>query len=198
MRRHTRRPSRLNRGSSCSLETPIHLLLMRLSKILTAAAVFAVSGGSTLAAQQSSEPDFRPLEFLVGNCWTGKFPDGKQTDTHCFEWVYDRKFIRDRHVVRGGTSLYEGETIYAWDAKEKRVGYWYWSNTGLTVTGTVEYKPDSIVFPSSYSTEEGRVELNVVWTRPSADVYHVVQQQRVADGWKTLLVMDLKRDKREP
>ena len=65
---------------------------------------------------------------MVGDCWVGTFPDGKATDEHCFEWVYDRKFIRDRHVVRNGEAPYFGEALYGWDAKEKRLAFWYWNS----------------------------------------------------------------------
>src|SRR3954453_2757084 len=86
--------------------------------------------------QHRTTPDFRRLEFLVGSCWIGTFPDGKATDEHCFEWVYDRMFIRDKHVVRGGPP-YEGESLYRWDPVAKRIAYWYWSSPGLVVTGTL-------------------------------------------------------------
>jgi hypothetical protein len=83
---------------------------MRLPTRLTALAAF--SALSSIPISQPSAPDFRPFEFLVGDCWVGSFPDGKATDEHCFEWVYDRKFIRDRHVVRNGEAPYFGEALY--------------------------------------------------------------------------------------
>src|SRR5438128_7032322 len=135
--------------------------MIRLHRLLLAAALISAR---PLAAQAN----FKPLEFLVGHCWIGTFPDGKQTDEHCFEWVYDRKFIRDRHVVRGAPALYEGESIYSWDAKAKRVAFSYYNSLGDVTTGAVEETAEGIVFPQKIESAVGTTELKSVWTRPSA------------------------------
>lgn len=164
---------------------------MRLHTRLTALAAF--SALSSFPIPQPTIPDFRPFEFLVGDCWVGTFPDGKQTDEHCFEWVYDRKFIRDRHVVRNGKEPYAGETIYGWDSKAKRLAFWYFNSEGDVMVGTVEYRPDSIVFPTQYETDKGTVELRATWTRTGPDGYRVAQSQRAGEAWKPLWAMELKR-----
>ena len=164
---------------------------MRLPIRLTALAAF--SALSSLPIPQPNAPDFRPLEFLVGDCWVGAFPDGKQTDEHCFEWVYDRKFIRDRHVVRNAKAPYAGETIYGWDARAKQLAYWYFNSEGEVIVGTVEYRPGSIVFPTRYETDKGPVELRATWTRSGPDSYRVNQSQRAGKDWKPLWTMELKR-----
>jgi hypothetical protein len=143
--------------------------------------------------QQHTTPDFRPLEFLVGHCWVGTFPDGKATDKHCFEWVFDRKFIRDRHVVRNGPTPYAGETLYGWDPEKKRVGFWYWSSDGEILTGGVEYYPESVVFPTKYVTDTGTIDLRAVWTRTGQDSYRAEESQRAGKEWKPLWTMELKR-----
>ena len=157
--------------------------------VMLAGALYGVPG---LVAQQPQGADFGPLEFLVGSCWIGTFPDAKKTDEHCFEWVFDRKFIRDRHVVRGGAP-YQGETIYGWDPTAKRLSFWYWNSDGLLTVGRVEYTPEGIVFPERYTTSKGEVELKAVWTRLGTDGYRVWQGQRTNSGWKTLWTMDLTR-----
>jgi hypothetical protein len=146
-----------------------------------------------LGAQQPAGPDFRPLEFLVGSCWSGPFAGSTKVDEHCFEWVFDRKFIRDRHIVRG-TPDYRGETIYGWDPIAKKLSYWYWSSEGLVIVGTVEYTPDGIVFPSRYATAEGPVELKATWKQLGADAYSVSSAQRAGTGdWKTMWAAEMKR-----
>jgi hypothetical protein len=165
---------------------------MRPSTGLTALAAFsALSLFQT--SQQLQAPDFRPLEFLVGHCWVGAFPDGKATDEHCFEWVFNRKFIRDRHVVRNGAAPYAGETLYGWDPEQKRLGFWYWNSEGEVLTGAVEYRPASIVFPTQHVTEKGTIELRATWTRHGPDSYRVEQSQHVGQVWKLLWTMELKR-----
>src|SRR4051812_23935066 len=103
----------------------MHMLVM-----LAAAAT--LSFAAVRERVTSVVPDFRPLEFLVGSCWTGTFPDGKATDEHCFEWVFDHKFIRDRHVVGSGEGggRYQGESLFGWSDKEQRVAFWYWNSNG--------------------------------------------------------------------
>ena len=164
---------------------------MRPSTGLNALAAFTAL--SLFPTPQSKVPDFRPLEFLVGHCWVGAFPDRKATDEHCFEWVFDRKFIRDRHVVRNGDAPYAGETLYGWDAERKRLGFWYWNSEGEVLVGAVEYRPDSIVFPTEHVTDKGTMELRATWTRTSERSYRVEQSRRAGEGWKPLWTMELKR-----
>jgi len=166
---------------------------MRLPSSLTALAAYAALTSFPLPS--AGPPDFGPFEFLVGHCWTGTFPDGTQTDEHCFEWVYDRKFLRDKHVVRNGKAPYAGETIYGWDPKAKQMAFWYFNSEGEILTGTVEYRPDSIVFPTRYETEKGPVEMRAIWTRKGTDGYRVEQSQRAGDAWKPLWAMELKRNR---
>jgi hypothetical protein len=139
-----------------------------------------------------AQTNFRPLEFLVGHCWIGTFPNGKETDEHCFEWVFDHKFIRDRHVVRGGDP-YEGESLYRWDETAKRIGYNYWNSAGQMMTGSVEETPEGVVFPQRLETASGTTEMKAIWTRPSPDSYHVWVGQKTGAEWKVLWTMDLKR-----
>jgi hypothetical protein len=145
------------------------------------------------SSPQPTAPDFTPLEFVVGSCWSGTFPDGKATDEHCFEWVYDHKFIRDRHVVRHGEAPYAGETLYGWDPKEKRLGFWYFNSEGEVLTGGVEYQQDTIVFPTRHETDKGIVELRATWTRTGPDSYRVQQSRRAGDAWKPIFAMELER-----
>jgi hypothetical protein len=164
---------------------------MRVSVSL--ALLATASTGFALQAQSPAAPDYRPLEFLVGHCWVGTFPDGKQTDEHCFEWVFDHKFIRDHHVVRNGASPYEGETLYGWDPKEKRLAFWYWNSNGDILRGTVEYTAGSIVFPTQYESKNGPVELRAVWTPHGTNGYRAEQKQQVGSKWKSIMTMDFKR-----
>jgi hypothetical protein len=160
---------------------------MRWSSAIAASVMLALSSASLHA--QVAAPNFAPLEFLVGSCWIATFPDGKQTDEHCFEWVFDKKFIRDKHVVRGG-SPYQGETVYGIDPNTKALSYWYWTSRGQVVIGLVEYHADSIVFPSRYQGANGEVELKAVWTRVGTDGYRASTSQRAGSEWKTLFTMN--------
>jgi hypothetical protein len=164
---------------------------MRISAWLTV--VSAVSAAFVLNAQSPTAPNFRPLQCLAGHCWVGTFPDGKQTDEHCFEWVFDHKFIRDRHVVRHGDAPYEGETLYGWDPKGKRLAFWYWNSDGESLRGTVEYTSETIVFPTEYETTTGTIQLRATWTPLGRDRFRAQEEQQVGKEWKTLRTMDFRR-----
>ena len=165
-------------------------------RYLTVLAVTAAVSVATPLAAQTTAPEFKPLEFLVGHCFIGTFPNGKSTDEHCFEWVFDRKFIRDRHAVRAadgsGGPQYQGETLYRWDPKAKQLAYSYWNSDGEMITGTVIPETNDIVFPGRYDTPKGAVELQAVWT-PLTDGYRVLHSQREGSEWKTQWTMTMKR-----
>ncbi|MEP6619154.1 MAG: hypothetical protein ABJE47_07565 [bacterium] len=156
-----------------------------------AAATLATVAAHSASAQQVA--GFKPFEPLVGHCWVGTFPDGKQTDEHCFDWVFDHKFIRDRHVVRHGAGPYEGETIYSWDAKQKRVVYSYYNSEGQVITGVVNPAPGQLVFPSHYDTPKGTVQIRAVWSALNENDYTVAQSQKSGTKWKQLWTMTMKR-----
>ena len=154
--------------------------------------VAATLVATPIGAQAASGADFSPLAFLVGSCWVGEFPGGKMTDEHCFEWMYDRKFIRDRHVVRGGKP-YEGESLYGWDAANKRIAFWYFNSAGQVTTGHFEFRGDTITIPERVQTAKGVVEQRATWTRVGDDTYRIWQGQLADGAWKTLWTMDMKR-----
>lgn len=161
-------------------------------KTLIAAAFVAITAPVAFA---QPTPDYKPFEYLIGSCWKGTFPDGKQTDEHCFEWMLNKKFFRDRHVVRGGPALYEGESIYSWDAQGKKITFVYYSSDGLVLNGSASPAADSIVFPSKFSTDKAEIELRSVWTRRGSDAYHVLDSQRTPTGWKITREMDYRRSR---
>ena len=67
-------------------------------------------------AEPANNP-LQPLQFLVGHCWAGDFPNGMGKDTHCFEPMYGGKLIRVKHVLKGKNGDYLGEAIYAFDSR---------------------------------------------------------------------------------
>lgn len=168
---------------------------MRRIITLVAIIVFAMP---TLRAQRSATTAsrFAPLEFLVGSCWRGTFPGSAQTDEHCFEWVYDHKFVRDRHVVRGGQP-YSGETIYFWDDVRKRIAFSYWNSEGQMMPGfVVSAKLDSLTFSTSVATKAAVTELRSIWTHGGADSYRVTQLERSGGAWKERVAMEMSRTAR--
>ena len=161
---------------------------------LLALALAAAQGPAAPAASPSVRAELEPLQFLVGSCWTGTFPDGKATDTHCFEPVYGGQFIRDHHVVRGGKVPYEGETIHAWDAAQKKLVFTYWASNGSISTGSGEPQlSGEIVFPESNASRAGETTIKSVWTPKGADSYDVWVTELKDGQWREQWRMTMKR-----
>ncbi len=56
----------------------------------------------------------KPMAFLAGHCWKGAFPDARQTDEHCFTWLYSGKAL----WTRVGDDAYE-----AWSEAQGKDGW---------------------------------------------------------------------------
>ena len=123
---------------------------MRLAALLVLiAAPFHVSSHQDPVAP-ATPPKANPLAVfapLIGPVWVGDLPEFKLTDTQRYEWVYGDKFVRNTHQVHtaDGKLVYEGETIYAWDARAERITWLYWNTTGGYVAGTVTVRDDGVL-----------------------------------------------------
>ena len=84
---------------------------------------------------------------LIGRDWIAPLPKGNVTDTQRFEWMYGKKFIRNTHAVKTakGEIVYEGETVYAWDARSSRIVWWYWNASGGYLEGTASIGGDGTI-----------------------------------------------------
>jgi hypothetical protein len=128
---------------------------------------------------------YQPLAFLAGHCWKGEFPGGKRTDEHCFSWIYDGKFLRDRHTVRAaGKPDALGESIYFWNPSAKQLEYLYIESDGGFSRGPVSIDKDALVFPDTTFLENGKTMVyRSRWQRSGEDAYDVVTEFRAKDGW---------------
>ena len=158
---------------------------------------------SPIEAQPPQETSpLQPFAFLAGSCWEGQFPNRTATDEHCFEWLHDGKFLRDRHTVRGDPTPYSGETTYVWDAKAGQIVYWYIASSGSFSTGWAEARGDTIVFPESHVSSSGAVmEILNTWTRTGRNSYHIRVTRKTDAGEEELWSMEMRRTRsaiREP
>jgi hypothetical protein len=144
---------------------------------------------ASLPAAAAPERALEPLAFLAGHCWKGELPDGKSNDEHCFSWVYDGKFLRDRHVVRSeGKAVYEGETIYYRNASGE-AEYFYISNHGGYMVGRMVPEGNALGFPAA-SLFTGGKPSNVRgrWERVGDDAYEILREYETDAGWKPVRV----------
>jgi hypothetical protein len=145
--------------------------------------VLLLAAGPALS-EPAVRAELKPLEFLVGRCWSTTFPNGTTTDTHCFEPALDGRVVRDRHVVRSGGKPYEGETVYAWDPRRRKIVYTYWASDGAMSTGAVAADTvGNLVFEENYASEDDELVLRSIWTRHGEDGFetHVTQQNKDGD-----------------
>ena len=128
---------------------------------------------------------YQPLAFLAGHCWKGALPDGKQTDEHCFTWVYGGKFLRDQHSLHGaGHPDYLGESIYFWNSSAQQIEYLYIEDQGGFSRGPVATDQDALVFPPTNFIENGQTQTyRSRWQRAGDDAYDVVTEFQSKDGW---------------
>ena len=143
------------------------------------------------------DPGYQPLEFLAGHCWKGAFPGGKQTDEHCFTWVYGGKFLRDRHTVRSdGKPDALGESIYFWDSAAKRLEYLYIESDGGFSRGPVSVDKDSLVFPDTTFVEQGKTMVyRSRWLHSAAvHAYDVVTEFQSQGAWVPGFKLHLEQD----
>ncbi len=150
-----------------------------------------------VSSMANAEPieALKPMAFLAGHCWKGQFADGKQTDEHCFEWLYGGKALRDAHTVRAlDRPDYKGETTYYYDAGAKRVEWVYIENLGGISRGTMESASGALVFPPTEYVAEGQtMTYRVRWTPIGSDSYEAWSEAKTKDGWTTMFKMTLKR-----
>ena len=166
-------------------------LNVTLSILLVAAAAAVATAPATAAP---IEP-LQPMAFLAGPCRTGDFADGKQSDEHCFAWLYDGKALRDTHTVRTpGKPDYVGETTYYWDSAAKRVEYIYIENLGGLSRGSMQSTPEALVFTATQYVADGQaMTYRVRWTRLSDTAYEAWSEMQGKEGWTTMFRLTMKR-----
>jgi hypothetical protein len=156
--------------------------------------VFTAAGAIVIQIALADDVSLEPLAFLAGHCWEGEFADGGGVDRHCFEWMYDGRFLRDRHVVSGQRGPYQGETIYRIDATAERIVYHYYDSTGGYSTGEVIPSDGALRFPDERYEQDGtELLLRTVWRRVGTDELAAVTEERQADGWREAWRIDYRR-----
>lgn len=153
-----------------------------------------------LAASAPPRP-LEPLAFLAGHCWTTVIDGGKETDTHCYEWMHDGQQLRDRHVVRGNKPAYSGETIYAFNGERKRVEYRYWNSEGGLSDGYLEVAADGTLkfLDDRYVGQDGVVyTFSSEITQPADGRYRILTRFKEGDAWKEMWTREFAREEPKP
>ena len=151
----------------------------------------ALAAAALLASAPALAEDtpLAPLAFLAGHCWVTHIAERGETDTHCYEWMYGGKQLRDQHEVAGKNPPYRGETIYAYNGERKRVEYRYWNSIGGLSDGWVETAADGTIrfLDDRYVEADGAVYVFASeMTRPADGQYRMLTRMRDGDAWREL------------
>ncbi|MCP5396468.1 MAG: hypothetical protein H6918_07030 [Sphingomonadaceae bacterium] len=77
------------------------------------------------------------MRQLAKACWRGMFGDGPAYDVMCVEEM-PGGFLKSRHLVRGISGSYSGETIYFIDPATGQAGFTYYTSLGAIQSGRVD------------------------------------------------------------
>jgi len=169
-------------------------------KTKTMLATIAAALLSLAAAAQAPQPAADPMGpfkwfgGLAGACWKGDHPDGKTSDTQCFQKQYNR-FVRGTIKIASGPNVFEGDSLFWWDAKNNKVGYTQWASNGFVHTSEAAFEGDKLVFLDRPKAGTTDVNGRAVWTRVDANTYQVSREQRDGPNWKSQFLVVYKRTK---
>lgn len=138
---------------------------------------------------RAAESPPAPLAFLAGHCWSTGIDDGRETDTHCYEWMHDGVQLRDRHVVRGDKPEYRGETVYAYNGERKRVEFRYWNSIGGQSDGYLEVGADGTLrfLDDRYVGADGATfTFASELARPGKSQYRMPTRFREGEAWREM------------
>ena len=99
--------------------------------------------------------------------------------------MYGEKFLRDRHVVRGGgLPDHLGETIYFWNSDIKQLEYLYVESDGGFSRGVVSVASGILTFPPTPYIEDGQTKsYRSRWSPQGTKAYDVLTEFRSGESW---------------
>ncbi len=128
---------------------------------------------------------FAAIAPLVGHCWIAPIGADGLRDVQCYEWVYEKQFVRSTHRVLGGQGkAYQGTTMYAWDGRHQRLRYDYYASTGAVSEGHAEARGEDWLFSETHVDTSGReIHLRTTLTHDDPRHYSVATEMpEAADG----------------
>lgn len=138
-----------------------------------ACSLVAAVAASLTVTQAHARPlgKFGWFADMVGACWVGTY-------TAQFD-----QFIRGTAALAvDGMDKFSGDSVFAWDEKEKRIVFYIWGSDGSHSTHEARYIGEELPFPirSAYRS---------VWRRIDAESLEVRREVPDGSGWKTQLTV---------
>jgi hypothetical protein len=151
---------------------------------------------SSLSAQQSAPKTqtakpMDPLAWLVGGVWTADAsklgPNMIRIETR-YAWSDNNAFVRftTHFVMKEGTlKNYDGQ--FFWNPGSSALQMWYMDARNELTEGKITVEDDTFRFDFHDTNFAGKlVDLRVLVTRKTNDLYIWQLEQKATDGWKQL------------
>lgn len=163
--------------------------------LLLCAAMVSLAG-SVAYAEEAPLAKFGMLNRLVGSCWQGSY--GKTEDKQCYSSQFGR-FLRGTIDLQtsaedGRRQGYRGDSLFAWNAKQNCIDWFYWSDVGATGAVQATVDGDTVTFLDPPSPKTPEVRTKSVWRMLDADHYEVVRLQGKDAEWKETLRVVYRRE----
>ncbi len=114
---------------------------MHLRILLLSLLCFSLLTMTAFCQETGLAKELAGLEPMIGKSFRGEFAastaEKPMVDVSSWERILNGKGVRMLHSINSGD--YGGETIFMWDAQQKKVAYWYFTTAGFTTRGTVEF-----------------------------------------------------------
>ena len=134
---------------------------------------------------------------LAGACWKGEHPDGKTSDTQCFQLQFKR-VIRGTIKVEStadGTArtVFEGDSVFAVDpAAPTKVSYTQWGTTGNYTVGEMFVEGEMLRFQTR-PAEGGESRVRFAWRKVDENSFRVSRERKESGVWKEAFAVVYKR-----
>ena len=166
--------------------------MRRLALAVTLAAL-AASAQSPTAPATNPLAGFGWFAELGGGCWRGEHPGGKANDTQCYLAQFERLMRGSIRVTRDGSTVAEGDAVFAIDpAGTGKVVYAQWGTGGTYATGELTFEGDTLVFRNRLPDGK-EAPVRSIWRRTGPDGFRVVRERSSPEGWKEFLTVDYRR-----
>jgi hypothetical protein len=121
---------------------------------------------------------------LAGSCWKAQHPDGKTSDTQCFEAQYGRYIRGTIKVYDGNALLVDSDSVFAMDAKTGHIAFTQWAANGNYGSGEITIEgPAILTFSPQPAAAGSKVQVRYQWIKTNADSFRAVREKRDGANW---------------
>ena len=154
----------------------------------------ALAAQAPAPAPKSELAPFRWFADLAGACWRGEHPDGKTGDIQCYSTQYGR-FVRGTIKVYKqpdpNAVVFEGDSVFGWDAKGSRMVYTQWASNGSITPAQEAHWDGEILRFGARDAKDATVRSS--WQKEGKDGFKVVRERKEGPLWKEVFAVTYRR-----